>query len=145
MAPPLVELELLFYTLTVAPCQLNCVWAFRGQSVPRGKAQPYHCTRCCTQPRCTTRWGIGLPVPAQTPPNSRRAGRCGHSSGATGAFVLGLWTGPPETALGLGPRTVKRLHPKGESNCGGADQNLSLSNGRVSEPARPFGQLIGIR
>jgi hypothetical protein len=50
----------------VAPCQLNCVWAFQGTTVPWVKAQPYRCTRCCTHPRCTTRWGIGLPVPAQT-------------------------------------------------------------------------------
>src|SRR5215467_1540216 len=43
---------------------------------------------------------VGL-VPAPTPPHSRRAGRCGNSSGATGVG-FGLTRpvdGPPETAL----------------------------------------------
>src|SRR5258707_6247906 len=86
------------------------------------------------------------------PPNGHRwpgaawAGRCGNSSGATGAgFGLARPVdGPPETALGERklPRTVQRLHPKGESTCGGADQNLPDLSGGVSDgalflPVRP--------
>src|SRR5258707_9060345 len=76
------------------------------------------------------------------PPNGHRgpgdawAGRCGNSSGATGAGfgVARPVDGPPETALGERklPGTVERLHPKGESTCGGADQNLPDLSGGVS-------------
>src|SRR5215831_239879 len=113
--------------------------AFQGTSVPWVKAQPCRCTRCCTHPRCTTRWGIGLPVPAQTPPNSPKAGPAGHRRGATGGgFGLARPVdGPPETALGLRPRTVKRLDPEGDSNCGGADQTPPASAGGVSVPGQP--------
>ena len=41
--------------------------------------------------------------------------------------------GPPETALGRRPRTVRRLHPTGESSCGGADQHLPDVSGGVSD------------
>src|SRR5258708_35704391 len=58
--------------------------------------------------------GLGLPVPAQTPPNSRRAGRHGNSVGATGVRVgVALPVdGLPETALNceaFGPQRRKQL------------------------------------
>jgi putative transposase len=47
-----------------------------------------------------------------------KTGRHGHSAGATvaGFDLARTVDGLPETALGLRLRTVKRLHPEGESN-----------------------------
>src|SRR5258708_16968875 len=61
------------------------------------------------------------------------AGRCGHSSGATGANVLGRWTGRlRRPCRGASPRALGSVDPEGESNSGGADQNLPHSCGGVS-------------
>jgi len=82
----------------VAPCHLPAVWAFQGKTVPWLQAQPSRCAPCCTHARGTTRWGS---VPAHPPAHSRRAGRCGHSSGAPGGGC-GLARpvdGPRATAL----------------------------------------------
>src|SRR5215831_20114761 len=122
--------------------------AFQGTSVPWVQAQPCRCTRCSTQPRCTTRWGIGLPVPAPTPPHSPRAGPAGHRRGATGGgFGLARPVdGPPETGLGLRPRPVKRLDPEGESNCGGSAYSVLVDTPQGLQPhgfSRPAGD--GVR
>src|SRR5258708_5651458 len=79
------------------------------------------------------------------PPNGCRepgavcTGPAGNREGATGG-VRGPTLpvdGPPETALGLRPRTVRRLHPTGESSCGGADQHLPDLSGGVRGPTLP--------
>jgi hypothetical protein len=105
---------------SVAACQLNCVWAFQGKSVPWVKAQPSVCTRCGTQPsgtqpRRTTRWGLGLPVLAQTPPTSRRAGRHGNSVGAPecASRVARPVDGPLDTAP-----SCEALIPKAKATAG---------------------------
>jgi len=59
----LAEIEQVCENPPIAPCQLNRVWAFGGQSVPPEKARPYHWIQCYPQARCKTRWGA---VPAQT-------------------------------------------------------------------------------
>src|SRR5215470_15323 len=116
---------------SVAPCQLKRVWAFRGTSFPRGNARTNSWTACSTQPRSKPRWGLGLPVSAPTPPNSRRAGRCANSSGATGVgFGLARPVdGPPETAL-----SCEAFVPRRRKHLGGADQNLPHACGGVSVP-----------
>ena len=38
MALPLAEIERLWWTFAVAPCQLNCVSGVAGESIPTGKS-----------------------------------------------------------------------------------------------------------
>src|SRR5215469_2327623 len=118
--PLLADSACLCEKYAVAPCQLNHVWAFRGKAFPRVKARTYLWTACYTHPSCTTRWGIGVPVPHQHLHTA-----AGLAAVVTAAVPLGeAWgtrslarpvDGPPVTALGLRPRTVKRMHPEGES------------------------------
>jgi hypothetical protein len=122
----------------VAPCHLTCGASVPGENGPLGSSTTGLLHTVLHAAERHTLVGQWRASPRTTPPPASplpAAGLAllvtGQRQGATGVrFGLARPVeGPPETALGLGPRPVKRLDAEGERTCGGADQNRPPSAG----------------